>query len=70
MPLLGLYARAATAIAPIFVALALRLIFGRGRVSAFAFSAATAWFAINVLAAPYSARMRQDLTDLATRVIR
>jgi hypothetical protein len=46
------------------VALVLRVALGRSRLTGWLVSLGTAWFAINVLLAPYSTRMRQDLQDL------
>ncbi len=42
----------------------LRIVLGKNRLTRMLISLGTMWFAINVLAAPYSARMRQDLVDL------
>jgi hypothetical protein len=58
------HARVATAIAPFLLAIVLRLMFGKNRVTGFLLSISTTWFAINILMAPYSANMRRDLDDL------
>lgn len=58
---LGPYVRAATAVAPIVVALLLRVCVGPGRFTAWLIWAATMWFMLNVLLAPYSPGMRDDL---------
>ncbi len=58
------HARVATAVAPFVAALVLRVILGKSRVTSLCVTAGTVWFVINVLLAPYSARMRQDLTNL------
>jgi hypothetical protein len=58
------HARVATAVLPFVVAMVLRLALGRGRLTSWLITGSTVWFAINVLAAPYSARMRQDIYDL------
>ncbi len=42
----------------------LRLILGRNQLTRLLISAATTWFAINILLAPYSVGMRQDILDL------
>jgi hypothetical protein len=57
-------ARVATALAPFAVALMSRIILGRGNLTRWLITLSTMWFAINVLMAPYSAGMRQDLVDL------
>lgn len=58
------HARVATAVAPFVVALALRAMLGKNRLTGMLISIGTMWFAVNVLMAPYSARMRQDLLNL------
>ena len=58
------HARVATAVLPFVLAIVLRIILGRNRLTRLLISASTAWFTINVLLAPYSAGMRQDLMDL------
>ena len=58
------HARVFTAVAPFIVAILLRLMLGRNQFTRMAFSIATTWFAINVLMAPYSVGMRQDILDL------
>ncbi len=73
MPLVSLvdaispHARVATALIPFLVALVLRLLFGKNRVTRTALSIATMWFAINVLIAPYSVDMRREILTLGTR---
>jgi len=51
----------ATAIAPLAVATVVRVVAGKGRFSTVLASLASAWFAINVLIAPYSSRMQRDI---------
>jgi hypothetical protein len=58
------HARVATAVAPFLVALVMRVILGKGRLTWLLITAATVWFAANVLMTPYSARMRQDIQDV------
>jgi hypothetical protein len=58
------HARVATAVAPFAAAVVLRVVLGKNRLTRALISLGTMWFAINVLMAPYSARMRQDITDL------
>ena len=57
------HARVATAVAPFIVALLLRIILGNCRVTRWLISLGTVWFAVNVLMAPYSAGMRQDILN-------
>jgi len=56
--------RVATAVAPFVAALLLRIVLGKNRLTGVLISVGTMWFAINVFAAPYSARMTQDLQNL------
>ena len=58
------HARVATAVAPFVLAILLRIVLGRNRLTRLLISLGTMWFAINVLMAPYSARMTQDLQNL------
>jgi hypothetical protein len=58
------HARVATAMAPFLLAIMLRLIFGKNRLTRILLSVSTTWFAINILMAPYSANMRSDLDNL------
>jgi len=58
------HARVLTAVAPFMVAMLLRLMLGRNQFTRLALSLATTWFAINVLLAPYSVGMRQDIINL------
>lgn len=62
------HARVATALIPFLVALVLRLLFGKNRVTRVALSVATVWFAANVMMAPYSVEMRQEILNLGTRL--
>ncbi len=61
---LGPYARVTTAVAPFAVAVVVRLLFGSSRVTAWLISASTMWFLVNVLLAPYSPGMRDDLEKI------
>jgi hypothetical protein len=67
---LGPYAGAATALAPVAISVALRLIFGKNRATTALLAAATAWFAANVLMTPYSSRMQQDIATLRATLFR
>ena len=58
------HARVATAVAPFVLALVLRVVVGKCRLTSLLVSASTVWFAINVLMAPYSAKMRDDIQQL------
>ena len=58
------YARVTTAVIPFVTAIVLRLVFGKNRVTRLLLSVSTTWFAINVLMAPYSTGMREDLSNL------
>lgn len=74
MPLVDLFdslsphARVAAALIPFLVALVLRLLFGKNQVTRVALSVATLWFAVNVMMAPYSVEMRQEILNLGTRL--
>lgn len=58
------HARVATALAPFLVAIVLRLIMGKNKATRLLLSLTTTWFAINILLTPYSARMREDLSNI------
>ena len=58
------YARVVTAVLPFVVAILLRLFLGKNQVTRVLLSVSTTWFAINVLMAPYSTGMREDLSNL------
>lgn len=58
------HARVATAVAPFLLAIVLRLIFGKNRITRVLLSISTTWFAINIMMAPYSVSMRRDLDNL------
>ena len=62
--------RVATAIAPFVTALVLRIILGKSRLTGLLVSVSTVWFAINILMAPYSARMRDDIQELGRHILR
>jgi len=54
----------ATAVAPFAAALVMRLFMGRSRFTSVLITLTTTWFAVNVLLAPLSAGMQQDLVNL------
>jgi len=58
-------ARVGTAVAPFVVAMLLRLLLGRTEFTRWTIALSTMWFAANVLLAPYSAGVRQDLMELS-----
>ncbi len=58
------YARVLTAVMPFVLAIALRFIYGKNRATQVLLSISTAWFAVNVLLAPYSLRMQQDIAQV------
>jgi hypothetical protein len=58
--------RVATAVVPFAVAMLLRLLLGRTQFTRWAVTFGTMWFAFNVLIAPYSAGIRQDLFELGS----
>lgn len=60
------HARVATAILPFGVAIFVRLVLGNNQLTRWLISLSVLWFAANILMAPYSAGMRQDIRDLRT----
>jgi hypothetical protein len=64
------HARVTTALVPFLLAIVLRLIFGKNRVTRILLSVSTTWFAINILMAPYSVGMQNDLIHLWSMVSR
>ena len=60
------HARVATAILPFGVAIFVRLVLGNHQLTRWLISLSVLWFAANILMAPYSAGMRQDIRDLRT----
>lgn len=62
------HARVATAVLPFAVAMIMRLFFGRTRAVSWLITLSTVWFAANVLMAPYSAGMRQDIRNWGARL--
>jgi uncharacterized membrane protein HdeD (DUF308 family) len=58
------HARVLSAIAPFAGAMTLRLVLGGNRITKGLISISTMWFLINVLLAPYSPAMLDDLTSL------
>ncbi len=64
MESLSPHARVATAVLPFVLAIIIRIVLGKNKLTRTLISLATMWFAINVLMAPYSARMREDIQEL------
>jgi hypothetical protein len=60
-------ARVETAVVPIVIAMLLRLLLGRTQFTRWSIALGTMWFAINVLLAPYSDGIRQDLIEVGSR---
>jgi hypothetical protein len=54
----------ALAALPVIIAILLRALLGRTQLTRWATTLGTMWFAINVLLAPYSDGIRQDLLEL------
>jgi hypothetical protein len=59
--------RVEVAVAPVVIAMLLRLMLGRTQFTRWSIAIGTMWFAINVLLAPYSAGIRQDLMEVSAR---
>jgi hypothetical protein len=62
------HTRVATAIAPFLIAMALRFMLGKGRITGLLVTLSTLWFATNVLLAPFSSGMQQDIERLGRAV--
>jgi hypothetical protein len=60
------YARVLTAVLPFVLAMFMRLVLGNSQLTRWLVSIGVVWFAANVLMAPYSAGMRQDIRTLRT----
>jgi hypothetical protein len=60
------YARVTTAVTPVAAALFLRFVLGRNKLTAWLISVATMWFLLNVLLAPYSPGMGDDLRSIGS----
>ena len=59
--------RVGMAVAPVAIALLLRLILGKSEFTRWSLAVGTLWFAINVLMAPYSEGIREGLMDVRSR---
>ena len=60
------HVRVVTAVLPFAIAIFARLVLGNNRLTRWLISLGVMWFAANVLMAPYSAGMRQDVRNLRT----
>jgi hypothetical protein len=58
------HVRVATAVLPFAIAMLLRLILGKNRLTGVLISLSTTWFAIVVLMAPLSEGMRRDILNV------
>lgn len=58
------HARVVTAVAPFVLAMLLRLLMGRNQFTRYAVSGSTLWFLVNILLAPYSRSMTDDIQGL------
>lgn len=58
------HARVATAVLPFAAVMVTRVVWGKSRIMGWLITISTVWFAINVLMAPYSARMLQDIRNV------
>ena len=60
------YARVVTAVLPFAVAVFVRLVLGNNLLTRWLISLSVMWFAANILMAPYTAGVRQDIRNLRT----
>ena len=60
-------ARIAVATAPFTGTLILRIVFGNHPITRWLVTLGTIWFVLNVLMAPYSSNVRQDIMEFPTR---
>jgi hypothetical protein len=58
------HARLISALLPILIAVVVRFLFGGSRLTNTMVTVATVWFTVNVLAAPYSFQMQQDIESV------
>ena len=61
------YARVATAVLPFVLTVIFRIVWGKNRATGWLFTFSLAWFVTNMLIAPFSAGLRQDLVNLVAR---
>ena len=60
------HVRVVTAVLPFTIAIFVRLVMGNNQLTRWLLSLSVLWFAANILMAPYSAGMRQDIRSLRT----
>jgi hypothetical protein len=60
------HARVVTAVLPFVIAVSVRLVLGNNLLTRWLISLSVMWFAANILMAPYSTGMRQDIRNLRT----
>jgi hypothetical protein len=60
------HVRVVMAALPFAVAIFVRLVLGNNQLTRWLISVSVLWFAANILMAPYSAGMRQDIRNLRT----
>ena len=60
------HVRVVTAVLPFALAIFVRLVLGNNPLTRWLISLSVLWFAANILMAPYSAGMRQDIRGLRT----
>ena len=58
------YARVVTAVLPFALAMFMRLVLGNNQLTRWFTSLSVMWFAANILMAPYSVGVRQDIRTL------
>ncbi|HUI53804.1 MAG TPA: hypothetical protein VLY04_02460 [Bryobacteraceae bacterium] len=61
------YLRVGSAVAPIVIAIVLRLWYGKTRLTRVILSVTAMWFAANLLMLPYSQSMRQEVSRIRAR---
>jgi hypothetical protein len=61
------FARVGTAVVPFLIAIVVRLALGRSRATDILITVTTCWFVVNVLIAPFSIEMQQDLHQVLHR---
>jgi hypothetical protein len=65
---LSTYTRVVTAVLPFLLAMIARLLWGKSPIMSWLITLSTVWFVVNVLVAPYSAPMRQEIQSLMVRL--
>ena len=65
--LISPHASVATAVLPVILAMAARIIWGSNKLTKTLLSACTIWFVVNVVVAPYSEGMQSDIMMLRAK---